>query len=312
VTIRLPLAGCAPFPGSVNQHGEAEKLGSVEVTHWFVEALRCRMHLVTAGDPAKPPLVMLHGLPESWWAFHNQIRDLSDTYFVIAPDLKGYGQSEKRLDLSYQFPHCAFELALLLDQLGVGRFLLAAHDRGSVLGDWLCCVPGMQQRIVKYARMQQSFMRGHAEPRPPHALFATAQGVELFLSPAFVPIVYSTSPPPGVPKLVHVPLAPDVIARLAREFSFPGLAHAVSRCFQHTNFDLELEDRQRFVLSRMTMPVRLIQGEKDPGQPPSDYAGFEQHGANFSLRWIEGAGHFHHLERPDVVTEALREFFAER
>jgi pimeloyl-ACP methyl ester carboxylesterase len=309
--MKPPYPGCEPFPGSLNRHGDVEKIDGVEVTHWFVEVLRARYHVVTAGDPAKPPLVMLHGLPESWWAFHHQIRDLSDAYYVIAPDLKGYGQSEKRLDLSYQFPHCAYEMALLLDKLGVERFLLAAHDRGSVLGDHLCAVPGFGARIRKYARMQQSFMRGHAEPRPPHALFATPQGVELFLNPAFVRVVYSTSPPPGVPRLVHVPLAEPVVERLTREFSFPGLAHAVSRCFQHTNFDIELEDRKSFLLAKLTMPVRLIQGEKDPGQPPSDYAGFEQYGKNFSIRWIEGAGHFHHLERPDLVTAALREFFAE-
>jgi pimeloyl-ACP methyl ester carboxylesterase len=305
-------SGCTPYPGSTNRHGEVEKIGDVEATHWFVEVVRARYHVVTAGDPRNPPVVMLHGLPESWWAFHRQIEDLARDYYVVAPDLKGYGQSEKRLDLSYQFPHCAFEMALLLEKLGIERFYLVGHDRGSVLGDHLCNVPNQfNRRIVKYARMQQSFAKAHAEPRPPHGLFASPAGTELFLSPAFPRIAYSTTPPPGVPRLVHVPLAEEVLARLDREFKFPGVAQAVPLCFRHTNFDVEMEDRRSFLFAKMTMPVRLIQGELDPGQPPSDYEGFESVGPNFSLRWIEGAGHFHHLERPEPVARAIREFFEE-
>ena len=149
--------GCEPYPGSINHHGEVEKIGDVEVTHWFVEAARSRYHFVTAGDPAHPAVVMLHGLPETWYAWFHQIEDLARDHYVIAVDLKGYGQSEKRLDTSYRFPHCAFELAVLLDQLGIERFSLVGHDRGAVVGDHLFGVPGFSERVVKYARLQQSY-----------------------------------------------------------------------------------------------------------------------------------------------------------
>ena len=302
-------AACTPYPGSTNHHGEVEKLGDLEVTHCFVEVARSRYHFVTAGDPNAPALVMLHGLPETWYAWHHQIADLSRDRFVIAPDLKGYGQSEKRLDSVYSFPHCAFEMALLLERIGVVGFDLVAHDRGAVVGDHLFNVPGrFGERIGRYARLQQSFPKPHAEPRPPHALMATSAGTELFLSPAFPRLLFAQVAPPGLYQLVFNDIPEPVLARIDAEWHHPGVAQAVPLCFRHTNFDLEMEDRERDLIPKMKCPVHLIQAELDPGQPPADYEGLAELGPNFSIEWIEGAGHFSHLEKPDEVTRALRRF----
>ncbi len=310
--MRPPYPGCQPYPGSTNQHGEVEKLGPVEVTHWFVEVVRSRYHLVTAGDPQHPVVVMLHGLPESWFAWHHQIADLARDRYVIAPDLKGYGQSEKRLDSVYSFPHCAFELALLLQKIGVERFDLVGHDRGAVVGDHLFNLPGhFKERIRRYARMQQSFPKPHAEPRPPHALLASAAGTELFLSPIFPRILYAQAAPPGLYQVVFNDIPEPVLARIEAEWRHPGVAQAVPLCFVHTNFDLEMEDRERDLIPKMKCPVRLIQAELDPGQPPSDYEGLEKLGTNFSIEWIKGSGHFSHLEKPAEVTRAVRRFLIE-
>jgi pimeloyl-ACP methyl ester carboxylesterase len=303
-----PSTSCTPYPGSPNHPGEVEKLGPVEVTHHFVEVLRARMHFVTAGNEQAPAVVMLHGFPETWYAWHAQIADLARDHHVIALDLKGYGQSEKRLDGEYSLPHQAFELALLLDEIGVDRFHLVGHDRGSVLGDYLCHVPGFEERILRYARLQQSFPKAHAEPRPPHALFASAAGTELFMSEAFPRLAYSEAPPFGVPRLVYQPIAEPVLDRIHREWHLPGVAQAVPLAFRATNFDVEMEERRRFLFRKMTMPVQLIQGALDPGQPPSDYEGLEALGPNFHIRWIEDAGHFLHLERPEAVSAAIRAF----
>lgn len=67
----------------------------------------------------------------------------------------------------------------------------------------------------------------------------------------------------------------------------------------------------KFLFEKMTMPVRPIQAELDPGQPPSDYAGLEKLGPNFSIVWIERAGHFLHLEKPEATTRAIRAFLEE-
>jgi pimeloyl-ACP methyl ester carboxylesterase len=305
-------SGCTPYPGSSNHHGEVEMLGDVELSHWFVDVIGSRYHFVTAGQPSNPPVIMLHGTPECWYAFHHQIQNLADRYYVVVPDLKGYGQSEKRLDLSYQNPHCAFEMALLIDKLGIDRFYLVTHDRGTIIGDHLCNVPNrFNERIIKYARMQQSFPKAHAEPRPPHDFFASHLGTELYLSPDFPGPVLRGGLSVAGHRLVFGEIPEAVIERLYQEFHYPGVAYSVPRTFQHTNFDMEMEDRRNFLFEKMTMPVRIIQGELDPGQPRSDYEGLEELGPNFSIVWIEGAGHFQHIEMPEETTRAIRDFFEE-
>jgi pimeloyl-ACP methyl ester carboxylesterase len=59
----------------------------------------------------------------------------------------------------------------VIDALGLDRFFLLSHDRGTVIADHLCSVPRMASRIRRYVRMQQSGNRPHSEPRPPHEMF---------------------------------------------------------------------------------------------------------------------------------------------
>ncbi|HVR27902.1 MAG TPA: alpha/beta fold hydrolase, partial [Thermoanaerobaculia bacterium] len=177
-----------PPPCARNRHGETEPVGRVTAAHWFVDAAGITWHFVTAGGPGsdgrsssaaagaaeasgeRPPVVLLHGFPESWWAFHHQIEALAEAgYEAIAIDVIPYGQSDKRLDLDYRSPAIAGAILKLLNRIGVDRFHLVAHDRGSVIGDHLIAQPGAASRVARYVRMQQSASRPHGEP-PPHQL----------------------------------------------------------------------------------------------------------------------------------------------
>ncbi|HEY1248253.1 MAG TPA: alpha/beta fold hydrolase [Nitrososphaera sp.] len=85
-------------PRSANRDGEVEVLHGVEMTHHFVQAPgeseTISWHYVEAREGE--PIVLLHGIPDSWYPWHHQIAALSKTHRAIAVDLKGYGQSEKR------------------------------------------------------------------------------------------------------------------------------------------------------------------------------------------------------------------------
>ena len=101
-----------PPPDTANLHGEIEVLESgVEATHWYAESDGVTWHFVIAGETHHPVILMLHGLPESWWAFHHQISELATDHYMIALDCKGYGQSDKRLDIDYRAAGMAQETA---------------------------------------------------------------------------------------------------------------------------------------------------------------------------------------------------------
>ena len=281
------------------------------MTHNFVEVCNSRFHFVTSGNPENPVILMLNGIPETWFAFCQQIRDLSDDFYIIALDIKGYGQSEKRLEGDYSFSGSAGETAHLLDKIGIDKFYLMTHDRGSVVGDHLCHKYGMNNRVIKYCRMQQSAHHGHAEPKPSHAFMGSTDGIEAFLDDDFPRAFYKAERGfvEGY-RYVFQEIPDQIIDRLHAEWHIPGVAYSVPQTFRTTSFESEWEDRDNFLWESLTMPVLFLQGRLDPGQPPSDYEGLEDLKPNFKLEWIEDAGHFQHLDKPAETTAAIRRFFS--
>ena len=64
--------------------------------HEFVEANGIRYHCVTAGEG--PLVLLLHGFPQFWYAWRHQIPALAERFKVVAPDLRGYGDTDKPPD----------------------------------------------------------------------------------------------------------------------------------------------------------------------------------------------------------------------
>ena len=86
------------------------------------------LHYVTAGDG--PPLVLLHGWPQSWYEWRGVMPELARHYGVIAPDLRGLGDSGKPAG-GYDKMTIAADIAALLDSLGHDRIRLVGHDWGA-------------------------------------------------------------------------------------------------------------------------------------------------------------------------------------
>ena len=292
-----------------NQDGETETCGDVTVTHHFMDApgalIPITWHYVEAGDRAKETIVFLHGNPESWHSWHPQIEAFAAAYHMIAPDLKGYGQGDKRPG-DWRWENCAEEMLALLDQIGLQRFHIVAHDRGCVLADYLG--GNHPERVLSYTRMQQICHIWVASNSPQSVYFA---------DPIFGPYIY------GDPdfyfsyrlnKMLKNPVPAERLEKFKSEMSYPGLPDAVIRYFQSSSFEKERLDRTGRLLRNMSFPVQLLQGDLDDGQPPFyyDHPGTPAAAMfpNAKLVWVEGAGHYTNLEKPEVVTEAIRKFLA--
>jgi len=298
--VAFPLWFYRPTPE--NKHGELEKIAkNCSVTHYFEETLGVRYHYVVAGNKQNPTVVMIHGFPESWYCFHAQIAALADQYYVIALDLKPYGQTGKDLDGDHSYPHISEEIKALLDQIEVEKFHLIAHDRGSVVSDHLLSKNGMQKRVLSYIRMQQSFNEPHGKPEPPHKLMRAFPGSLAFSMRFFMEYVYKLSP------LTSRRIPKSVLKRIKREFQFKHIALAAPLSFKTTSFAKELEDRHNFLFKTMTVPMLLLQGRLDPGQHPEEYENAHSFVSNGQVEFIE-AGHFFHVEAPEETNEAIIAF----
>jgi len=296
---------------SRNHDGEVETLWTgKKVRHRFIEAAGLNWHFAETGDPANETIVFIHGMPECWYTWHHQITELDDQFHCIAIDTKGFGQSDHRLDSDYDYAAQAAELVQLFDALGLDRFFLVSHDRGTVIADHLCATDGMEVRIRRYVRMQQSGNRPHSEPRPPHHIFNSEAGVEIIRSGALIDAAYGLEPIPWSDErlfLVGLPIDRRDIERFREEVTQPGVAESMAASFISADFDQELEDRMTRLFATMTMPVLFLQGALDPGMQTHEYENVTDAVANGHLEFIQ-AGHFLQLEDPPAVTASIRTF----
>lgn len=98
--------------------------------HRFETVKGVRLHYVIGGKPDGETVVLLAGYPQSWFAWRKVMPMLSVNYRVIVPDLPGQGDSD-RPDGGYDTQSLAIMLHGLLQQLGISRYYLAAHDVGA-------------------------------------------------------------------------------------------------------------------------------------------------------------------------------------
>ncbi len=102
-----------------------------EMTHRFIETNGIRMHLVEQGRG--PLVLLLHGFPEIWYSWRHQIGALAEAgYHVVAPDQRGYGQTDRPAQSdSYTQLHLVGDVIGLMDALGEETAVIAGHDYGS-------------------------------------------------------------------------------------------------------------------------------------------------------------------------------------
>jgi pimeloyl-ACP methyl ester carboxylesterase len=102
-----------------------------EVRHRIVDTNGIRLHVAEQGEG---PLVLLcHGFPESWYSWRHQLRALAEAGFhAVAPDMRGYGQSEAPPEIErYTLLHLVGDMVGLLDALGEPTAVIAGHDWGA-------------------------------------------------------------------------------------------------------------------------------------------------------------------------------------
>ena len=104
-----------------------------DVTHEYVNAGGLRTHVALAGPPDAPPILLVHGWPQNWWAWRHVIPALAREYRVIAPDLRGHGWTAAPRT-GYDKAQLATDLIALLDALGIDRATWVGHDWGGWTG----------------------------------------------------------------------------------------------------------------------------------------------------------------------------------
>jgi haloacetate dehalogenase len=282
-----------------------------EVTHHTASLNGIKQHWVTAGDG--PPVYLLHGFPEFWFAWRKQIPFLAENFTVIAPDLRGYGSTEKPVT-GYDKRTMANDVIALMDHLGHERVALVGHDRGARVGtrfakdhpariDRLTVIDNIPTRIVA-----QTFDAAKARAGYwyfpmldvldlPEALIAGRE--ETFLTYFYRTWSYN-------PEI----LTPEETAVYVRAYQQPGTLRGACADYRASDEDLaqDLEDADQLI----ECPVLSMWGaEFDAVGRAYDVAEIWGGMAkNLRTVAIPECGHLCQEERPDVVNAELATFLA--
>ena len=101
-------------------------------THRYVQAGGLRFHVAEAG-PDGPPVLLLHGYPQHWYAWRHVMADLAGDHRVYALDLRGAGQSDVPRR-GYDSDTLAADVLAVLDALDLPVVQLVGHEWGGWLG----------------------------------------------------------------------------------------------------------------------------------------------------------------------------------
>ena len=258
------------------------------------------LHVAEAGDPDAPAILAVHGWPQHWWLWRDVIPLLSQTHRVICPDLRGLGWSGQPADGDFSKPRFADDMLALLDALGLERAGFLGHDWGGWTG-WLLALraPERLDRLMALSIVHPWTPRGPALMNAWRLLYQL---------PLAVPVLG----PAVVPRFVRLALGRSMDAATAEVYAGvlddPARAEASSRVYRHF-LARDLPGLVAGERVRVELPVKVLSGRSDPVVHPSLLDDLQRHAPAAELELVDG-GHFLVDERPDVVADRARAWFA--
>jgi haloalkane dehalogenase len=258
-----------------------------------------RMHYVDVGEG--PVIVLVHGTPTWSFLYRRLIDDLRQDHRVIAPDLLGFGLSDKPQTEAVAPQRQAEHLRALLDRLELDRFTMVVHDFGGPIGlSYALDHPEQIERLVLFNTWMWPL--ADTATRWASRFFGTRLGHWIYTN-------WNFSPDVMLPALTHQALAPEVHAHYQQPFPTPDTRHApwifARDLVGADDWYASLCDRRDALRS---IPALLLWGEQDPGFGPFARQRWEALFEASETQTFPEAGHLPQEEAPDVVQAALWSF----
>jgi pimeloyl-ACP methyl ester carboxylesterase len=279
------------------------------VSHHSVRARGIEFHYAEAGS-GDDAVLCLHGWPQHWYEWRHLMPALADRHRVIALDLRGFGWSEAPAG-GYEKENLADDVLAVLDELGIERVKLVGHDWGGWIGFLLCLKA--PQRFERYLSLNILPPWTSVRQMAPHLwrfwyqwlILNPGVGYRLHRSGKFVPKVLVGG---SVRKEVWDQATIDAFSDT---FTEPARARAAVQMYRVFNLHEAPEmARGRYANARLAVPTRLLFGTGDQALRHTILEGCERQADDLKVERVEGCGHFIVDERPDLVADRAREFFA--
>lgn len=283
------------------------------------------LHYATAG--AGKPLVLLHGWPASSFLWRGVIPPLAERARVLAPDLAGFGRSDKPDVESYSLDFHAKKLGDFLDAVGAGKPALVLHDLGAPVGLlWAVRNPGRVERLVVLNTL--------IYPDGPAARLFWAAGslrqrakaiLDVERVPLAVKLMLLAAHIPGLRRLVfHRHLVAQVMRMGVARRLEGGIATAYGRPFatpdgrralRRTFLDPRLVELEEIVgqLGSLRVPALVAFGERDRLLPgvAGEMRRLARDLPGARLATLPRCGHFLQEDDPEEVARLVTQFLGD-
>lgn len=285
-----------------------------------VDAGEVHLHVVEARPPEAPPagpvpddvplVVFLHGFPEFWWSWRHQLKAFAEAgFWAVAPDMRGYGESDKPSAVSaYEVERIAADVAGLLGALGREKAFIVGHDWGAVIA-WTFAqlYPAMTERLailnVPHPLQMVRGLRRPAQLRKSWYIFFFQLGrlAERMVERDDYAYLRRTFRADGVPD--------DEAEIFVRAIAKPRV---LTSAMNYYRASVRRVFRGRLPqTSRIEMPVLVIWGDgdrylgKEMAEPPARFV------PNARVVHLPGVSHWVQNAAPDKVNELLLGFVQE-
>jgi pimeloyl-ACP methyl ester carboxylesterase len=289
-------------------NGISFQIDNMTFSHHTTSVNDIKLHYVIGGHG--DPVVLLHGWPETWYAWHKVMPALAKNYTVIAPDLRGLGDSSKP-PTGYDGKTLAEDIHQLVTQLGFKTIFLVGHDIGTqVAYSYAAAHPtevkrlaAMELTIPGFApagRMPLWWVIFHQTPDVPEVL---VQGKEMiYLSWFLHNLAYNPAA-----------ITQADINEYVSHYSAPGGMRAG---FEHYRaFPQDAIQNQNYSKTKLTMPVLALGGGYIPTlggniTMPTVIYGMKILAQNVQGIIVPNSGHFIPEEQPVFLVKLLNNFFS--
>ncbi|MCU0492660.1 MAG: alpha/beta hydrolase [Chloroflexaceae bacterium] len=280
--------------------------------HSYISVNGIRMHYVSAGSG--PLLLLLHGFPEFWYSWRHQIAAFSPHFTVVAPDLRGYNETDKPT-WGYEIDVLVQDVVELIEKLGFQQAYLSGHDWGGMVA-WVTAMtfPHRVARLMALNIPHPACFARELRTNPRQRAQSWYAG--MFQLPFLPEAVLSANDYAAIElairgTAVHKERFTDEdIAAYKDAISKPGALTAALNWYRAVG---RTGGRGLFrdVNFHVPMPTLHIWGEKDTALAVETTNGTEQYVPNYTLHRIPDASHWVQQDRPDLVNDYMRAFLAD-
>jgi epoxide hydrolase 4 len=267
-----------------------------KVKHAYADSNGVKIHYATIGSG--PLIVMIHGFPDFWYTWRDQMEALSDKFQCVAIDQRGYNLSDKPKGVeNYDVRLLVGDVAAVIKSLGQEKAIIVGHDWGGLVAwQFALNLPQMTDRLIVLNLPHPRGLTRELAHNPDQQ--KNSQYARNFQQAEAA----SKLTPEGLARWVKDPAAREKYIEAFKRSDFEAMLNYYKRNYPREPY---AEDTSPVVKTQM--PVLLIHGLSDTALLPGALNNtWDWMGKDLTLVTIPGSGHFVQQDASDLVSRTMR------